>query len=346
MGAKSGLNNLKELSVDQADLLAWYLANKRELPWRKHKNNYKDPYKIWISEVMLQQTTVAAVIPYYEKFIARFPTVSALASAKEDEVLERWAGLGYYSRARNLHRSAQHLAESGFYKTAAKLLELPGFGPYTSRAVASLAFDEPVGVLDGNVIRVLSRRYGLKLNWWNGKEKKILQDLADALANTKSNSNINQGLMELGATVCTPKKPLCLLCPWKKRCVALKTDQITTLPTPRPRAAIEIWHWVLRPQFKKDQIHLTPLLKSPFLKNLHFPDSSLSKLSKKPKAFHLKHSVTKYALYISIEPPKQPPPKTLQHGKWVNLKDVKKINPTSLLTKILKFSEKNGKIKL
>ncbi len=340
MGAKNALNNLKDLLIDQANLLEWYLINKRELPWRKHK----DPYKIWISEVMLQQTTVAAVVPYFEKFIARFPNVSALATAKEEDVLEHWAGLGYYSRARNLHRSAKHLAESGFYKTAAQLIELPGFGPYTSRAVASLAFNEPVGVIDGNVIRVLSRRYGLKLDWWNGKERQILQDLSDVLANTKKNSDINQGLMELGATLCTPKKPLCLLCPWQKRCVALQTNQVALLPTPRPRAAIEIWHWILRPQFKNNQIHLTPLLKAPFLKNLDFPDSSLCKLSKKPKNFHIKHSVTKYALYISIEPPKRSHAKTLRHGKWVNLHDVKKVNPTSLLTKILKYSEKNGKI--
>ncbi len=331
------------VQTDQSDLQSWYLANRRELPWRQLKSKKKDPYKIWISEVMLQQTTVAAVVPYYEKFIARFPTLDALANADEDNVLEFWAGLGYYSRARNLHRSAQHLAKSGFYKTAAELIELPGFGPYTSRAVASLAFDEPVGVLDGNVIRVLSRRYGLKLNWWNSKEKQILQNLSDQLAATEKNSDINQGLMELGATICTPRKPLCLLCPWKRRCEALKTNQIEILPTPKPRAAVEIWHWTLRPQFKKNMIYLTPLTSAPFLKDVHFPVSHVKKLTKKPKNFHLRHSVTKYALYISIEKPDLKA-QTHKPGKWVNLKDVKKINPTSLLTKILKFTEKNGTV--
>lgn len=335
--AKNTLNVLKTLIIDQSDLINWYDQNRRELPWRKHK----DAYKIWISEVMLQQTTVAAVVPYYEKFISRFPTVHSLAKAKEEDVLEHWAGLGYYSRARNLHRSAQHLSKSGFYKTAAELIELPGFGPYTSRAVASIAFNEPVGVLDGNVIRVLSRRFGLKLEWWNTKEKHILQNLSDQLAATKKNSEINQGLMELGATVCTPKKPLCLLCPWKTRCQALKNNLIETLPLSRPRPETEIWHWILKPYIKNNEIYLTPLLTAPFLKNLHFPESQLVKLNTKPKAFHLKHSVTKYALYISI---KKPSRKTLSRGIWVKIKDIKKVNPTSLMTKILNFTEKNVKL--
>lgn len=326
------------MQKDQQELIHWYLQNRRELPWRKHK----DAYKIWISEVMLQQTTVAAVVPYYEKFISRFPTVKILAKAKEEDVLEQWAGLGYYSRARNLHRSAKLLAKSGFYQTAAQLIELPGFGPYTSRAVASIAFDEPVGVLDGNVIRVLSRRFGLKLAWWNTKEKKILQDLSDQLAATKKSSEVNQGLMELGATVCTPKKPLCLLCPWKTQCLALKNNLIEQLPLSKPRPETEIWHWVLRPHIKDKKIHLMPLAFAPFLKNLHFPESHLSKLRKKPKDFHLKHSVTKYALFISIEKPNS---KTPPAGIWVKLTEIKKLNPTSLMTKILNFTEKNVRIK-
>ena len=330
--------NKKVLNVlkDQSDLIAWYEENKRELPWRKNK----DPYQIWISEVMLQQTTVVAVIPYYEKFMKRFPTLAALAKAKENEVLEYWAGLGYYSRARNLHKAALQLATAAFPNTAAQLITYPGFGPYTSRAVASLAFSEKVGVLDGNVIRVLSRRFGLKLNWWNSKEKNILQEISDQLAQTEKNSEINQGLMELGATVCTPKKPLCLLCPWKKRCVALKEDQIALLPTPKPRLEAEIWHWILKPLIKKNKIFLTPLETAPFLKKLYFPESRVEKLKKKPKTFHIKHGVTKYSLFITIESPDKPEAtKIVPKGIWVNLSEVKKINPTSLMTKILKFTE-------
>ncbi|OFZ31690.1 MAG: A/G-specific adenine glycosylase [Bdellovibrionales bacterium RIFCSPHIGHO2_01_FULL_40_29] len=338
MAKTTVLNVLKYQHQDQSDLLHWYRQNRRVLPWRAHK----DPYKIWISEVMLQQTTVVAVIPFYEKFLRRFPTVHSLAKASENEVLEHWAGLGYYSRARNLHKAAKHLSVSGFYRTAEQLLELPGFGPYTSRAVASLAFDEPVGVLDGNVIRILSRRFGLKVEWWNNKEKLSLQKIADQLANTPDNSDINQGMMELGATVCTPKKPLCLLCPWKVRCLALKTDQVQALPLSKPRAATEIWQWTLHPQIKGSKIFLTPLSTAPFLKNVLFPVSTVEKLKKKPKNFHIKHSVTKYSLYIKIEKSK---PETRHPGQWVNLNEIKKMNPSSLMTKILKFSKNNETIK-
>ncbi|MFZ3228832.1 MAG: A/G-specific adenine glycosylase [Pseudobdellovibrio sp.] len=330
--------NSKIMARDQAELIQWYLANRRELPWRTSK----DPYRIWISEVMLQQTTVVAVIPYYEKFLARFPNLKTLASAAENEVLEYWAGLGYYSRARNIHRSAIKLSQTGFYKTANELLALPGFGPYTSRAVSSLAFSEPVGVLDGNVIRVLSRRYGLHLNWWNSKEKAILQNLSDLLAQTEMNSEVNQGMMELGATLCTPKKPLCLMCPWKSRCLALKKDQVEIIPKPKPRAKFELWQLSFNPQIKKNKIYLKPFHKGPFLKNLLFPDSQIEKLAKKPKTFDFKHNVTKYEIFVTIE---KVAIKTPADGEWVNLSDIKKINPSSLMTKILNFEEKNGRLK-
>lgn len=325
------------LVKSQQDLIEWYNQNKRDLPWRKNR----DAYRIWISEVMLQQTTVAAVIPYYEKFMKRFPTVKKLAEASEPEVLEMWAGLGYYSRARNLHKASQVLAKNGFYQTAEELLELPGFGPYTSRAVSSLAFGEKVGVLDGNVIRVLSRYYGLKLNWWENKEKEKLQKLSDALAQTEFNSEINQGLMELGATICTPKKPICLLCPWKKRCVAFENGLVETLPLPKPKSEFEIWQWTLHPVFKKDQILLAPNEATPFLKKMLFPLGQAEKLKVKPKKYDIKHGVTKYDIYISIQTKTKPQTKT---ATWVDLKQIKKVNPSSLMTKILKFIEKQNSL--
>jgi len=150
------------------ELMNWYEINKRSLPWRTNQ----DPYRIWISEIMLQQTTVVAVIPFYEKFLNNFKTVSDLAEATEAEVLKNWSGLGYYSRARNIHKAAKLLSESGFAKTAVELAELPGFGPYTSRAVSSICFEEKVGVLDGNVIRVLCRYLGLNYQWWNPQPRK------------------------------------------------------------------------------------------------------------------------------------------------------------------------------
>ncbi len=323
------------LVKDQNDLIEWYNQNKRELPWRMNR----DPYRIWISEVMLQQTTVAAVIPYYEKFMNRFPTVQKLAQSDLQDVIEMWAGLGYYTRARNIHKASQVIAEKGFSHEAHKLIELPGFGPYTSSAVASLAFGEKVGVLDGNVIRVLSRFYGLKLNWWENKEKEKLQKLSNELAQTKYNSEINQGLMELGATICTPRKTLCLLCPWKSRCVASKNNLVEQLPLPKPKPDFEIWQWTLKPILQKNKILLYPNAATPFLKQMLFPLGEAKKLKTKPKKFHLKHGVTKYDIYITIEKSKIKPP---NKGQWIELNQIKKINPTSLMTKILHHLKKEN----
>lgn len=316
----------------QNELLKWYRANKRALPWRKNR----DPYHIWISEIMLQQTTVAAVIPFYEKFMNRFPQVEDLSNASESEVLEMWAGLGYYSRARNLHKASKQIAKNGFPKKAQELLELPGFGPYTSAAVASLAFNQKIGVLDGNVIRVLSRVNGLKKKWWLPKERDQLQLLATELAQSPHNSEINQGLMELGATICTPKKPLCLLCPWKSRCVSLKSDCVDQLPLAKPKQAKEIWHWELQVDTNGTKILLQPNQATPFLANMLFPPGTAKKTLKKPAKFDIRHSVTKYEIYISVKNKKAVPD---SKSNWFELRNIKKINHSSLMTKILKKLE-------
>jgi A/G-specific adenine glycosylase len=313
----------------QKELLNWYRLNQRELPWRKNR----DPYRIWISEVMLQQTTVAAVIPYYEKFMTRFPKVEKLALASEPEVLEMWAGLGYYSRARNIHKAAKMIVEKGFPRTANELLELPGFGPYTSRAVASLAYNEAVGVLDGNVIRVLCRVHALKLKWWLPKERERLQILADELAQTEFNSEINQGLMELGATVCTPKKPLCLLCPWKKKCQSLELDTVHQLPLTKPKQAGQIWHWKMNVAVKNDKIYLEKNTSTPFLTDMMFPPGEAQEVLSKPKKFDIKHGVTKYDIYIQLQ---KKSPKSISKSNWFEISSIKKTNHSSLMTKILK----------
>jgi len=316
----------------QKELLKWYRQNRRELPWRKNR----DPYAIWISEVMLQQTTVAAVIPYYEKFMRRFPKVTDLARASEAQVTEMWAGLGYYSRARNLHRAAKEIAGSKFPSKAEELIELPGFGPYTANAVASLAFNQKVGVLDGNVIRVLSRVYGLKLKWWMPKERQKLQELSNQLAQTEDNSEINQGLMELGATVCTPKKPLCLLCPWKSKCAALQSNIVDSLPLSKPKTPGEIWHWQMTVQKDNGHIYLIPNETTPFLAGLPFPKGTAKKLSQKPAKFDIKHSVTKYEIYVQLTGSNL---QNTNKKNWIKLNEVKKHNPSSLMTKILKKIE-------
>lgn len=325
--------------TDHKKLLSWYQENKRDLPWRRSKN----PYPIWISEVMLQQTTVAAVVPYFERFLTKFPTVHALAAAPENEVLEAWAGLGYYSRARNLHKAAKKISEHGFPKKAAELLELPGFGPYTSRAVASIAHDEAVGVLDGNVIRVLSRRHGKSLEWWNTKGREELQALSDQLAEFGAAGEINQALMELGATICTPQKVSCLLCPWSKDCVARATNLVETLPLKKPRKQSEIWIWQPKVVIKKQLVALVQNNYAPFLKGQWiFPGEVLTSVQK-PKKFDVKHFITHHDIYIQIERGIETAKdlKTSQKElRWVPLNELKKVNPSSLLTKVIQSVER------
>lgn len=325
----------KTSNQDRELLITWYNANKRILPWRASK----DPYRIWISEVMLQQTTVAAVVPFYDRFMQKFPNVKALATAPLEEVYERWAGLGYYSRARNLHKAAQMFAKTGFPKTADQLIEYPGLGPYTSRAIASLAFGEQVGVLDGNVIRVLSRRYGIKSNWWETKERQKLQTIADELAQTKMNSELNQGLMELGATICTPKKVLCVMCPWKKDCVSLKKDLIEHIPLKKEKEKFQIWEWTFDVSKKADKIYLESNQETPFLKKLMLPPSKAKLVQAKPKKFHFKHNVTKYEIFVTLKT--KTTAKTAP-GLWAKCSDISKVNPTSLMKKILIHLEESG----
>lgn len=317
-----------DYKTDHKQLTQWYNKNKRSLPWRENKN----PYRIWLSEVMLQQTTVVAVIPYFEKFLQKFPTVQDLANAPEADVMEAWAGLGYYSRARNLHKAAKALAEGGFPKTAAELLELPGFGPYTSRAVASIAFGEKVGVLDGNVIRVLSRRYGLKLEWWNGKGRDHLQKISDELSLLGQADVVNQGLMELGATVCTPQKVMCMLCPWAATCVSREKNLVEKLPLKKPRKESEVWVWKPLVAIKNQKVALVQNDYAPFLKGQMIFPGEISMEKNKPKAYDAKHNITHHDIFIQITEKKSLTGKNLQ---WVDLKELKKVNPSSLLQKVL-----------
>lgn len=314
--------------LDHKQLTQWYKKNQRALPWREDKN----PYRIWLSEVMLQQTTVVAVIPYFEKFLDKFPTVESLAQAPENEVLEAWAGLGYYSRARNLHKAAKALATLGFPKTASELIELPGFGPYTSRAVASIAFGEKVGVLDGNVIRVLSRRYGLKLEWWNNKGRIQLQNISDALASLGQPDVVNQALMELGATVCTPQKVTCILCPWSASCISRDKNLIEKLPLKKPRKDSEVWVWKPTVTIKDHKVALVKNDYAPFLKGQMIFPGEISYEKNKPKDYDVKHNITHHDIFIQINRRKS---MTGKHLEWVDLKNLKKVNPSSLLQKVL-----------
>jgi A/G-specific adenine glycosylase len=208
-------------------LLDWYRRGHRELPWRASS----DPYRIWVSEIMLQQTRAQAVIPYYERFLARFPTVEALAAAREDEVLALWAGLGYYSRARNLRKAAQAaVAAGGFPRDYEAIRSLPGVGDYTAAAIASIAFGLPHAVLDGNVLRVVARVENDAADIASSRTKERFRAVAQSWLDPREAGHFNQALMELGATVCLPKNPLCLVCPLRDCCRARQEGTAAQLP--------------------------------------------------------------------------------------------------------------------
>jgi A/G-specific adenine glycosylase len=325
---KNVSNSNQAPPVLSKNILSWYHQNKRILPWRKNK----DPYSIWVSEIMLQQTTVQAVIPYYERFLNSFPDVHSLAIAPIEKILPLWAGLGYYSRARNLHKAAQIFSREGFPETFTQLLEIPGLGPYTARAISSLAFNESVGVLDGNVIRILCRVYGLKIEWWRTKERGQLQLMADQLVQGNYSSDINQAMMELGATTCTPKKPACNICPWQNKCVAFETDQVFEIPTKKERRAFEIWYWTPSIIIRKKEIALLENQKIPFLKKSLLPPGAAKKLKHKPKEYDFLHTITHHKIYVKADF------KTSQNSKsyhWFHLTKLSEVSPSSLLQKTL-----------
>jgi A/G-specific adenine glycosylase len=207
--------------ADPAVLLAWYDRHRRKLPWRALPGVAADPYRVWLSEIMLQQTTVKAVAPYFLRFVALWPTVSALADAALDDVLRQWAGLGYYARARNLHACAKVVAtEHGgvFPSREAALRTLPGIGPYTAAAIAAIAFDVPATPVDGNIERVVTRLFAVADELPAAKAE--IARLAATLTPTTRPGDFAQAMMDLGATICTPKNPACALCPWNDSCVA------------------------------------------------------------------------------------------------------------------------------
>lgn len=224
-------NSLQSVDIKsfQNDLLSWYDLNKRDLPWRQTK----DPYKIWLSEVMLQQTQVKTVIPYYERFLQKFPTVYDLAKAEEQDVLKEWEGLGYYSRARHLHEAAQRVAKE--YKGQVpqdkkRLSQLKGIGPYTTGAILSIAFNQPYPAVDGNVMRVYSRVFHIEENITHYQTRKLFEEYVYKTISKQRPGDFNQSIMELGAMLCTPRRPKCHQCPIKSHCQAYKLGIQTLLP--------------------------------------------------------------------------------------------------------------------
>lgn len=267
----------------RGQLLEWFRKYQRDLPWRRNK----DPYRIWLSEVMLQQTRVAAVIPFYERFLEHFPTIRALAAAPEAEVLRLWAGLGYYSRARNLQHAAKEIVEKHggeFPRRAEDALALPGIGSYTAAAILSIAFGARHAVLDGNVARVIARLDAVHGDLREGARWQSLQSTADGLLDPDAPSDWNQAMMELGAMICTPKSPQCLLCPVAEFCRARQLGLTEVIPEKRKKRATEEvelaaavfldekGRTLLLPPPETDRAHVTQDAVRPLISKMwHFP---------------------------------------------------------------------------
>ncbi|MEH6490189.1 A/G-specific adenine glycosylase [Hyphomonas oceanitis] len=252
-----GQMSFKELP---SRLLAWYDQNARDLPWRvlpvdRALGKRPDPYRIWLSEIMLQQTTIPHGTPYFHAFTQRWPTVEALANSRDEEVMTAWAGLGYYARARNLLKCAREVvALGGFPETEKALVKLPGIGPYTAGAIAAIAFDRQAAAVDGNVDRVFARLLALKGDW--AEAKKVIAAEVRALVPEKRPGEFAEALMDLGATVCTPTRPNCLICPLATMCAARAEGAPDTYPRKPAKAATKVRHGVAYVLLDSDEIML------------------------------------------------------------------------------------------
>jgi A/G-specific adenine glycosylase len=322
-------------------LLRWYDQHRRDLPWRETR----DPYRIWLSEIMLQQTRVAAVMDHYRMFLERFPNVHVLATASEDAVLAAWSGLGYYRRARMLHRCAQQIVEQHgglFPQGSDALLALPGIGRYTAAAVASIAFAEPTAVVDGNVERVLQRFIGVNLTTaqtWRH---------AQALLDQSRPGDFNQAIMELGATVCVPHEPRCLVCPIQKWCVT--QGEVTRTEFPSRQKKKEIWCALECRDGKRDnkaQVRLVQRAKRDSLMPgmWELPQSSeppLSSATAHWRTFRHSITVTNYTVHVlrntTLRQTPTPITPPVARGKWIAIDRIPHTPITGLTRKILKAS--------
>ena len=246
------MTSARSAAPDPEALLAWYDRHRRDLPWRARPGERADPYRVWLSEIMLQQTTVPTVGPYFARFVGRWPDVSALAAASLDEVLHQWQGLGYYARARNLHACARAVVErhgGRFPDEVAGLRALPGIGDYTAAAIAAIAFDRKAAAVDGNVERVMARAYAVTMPL--PKAKPRLRALAAALVPERRAGDFAQAIMDLGAVICTPRKPRCVLCPWRATCAAVAAGIADDLPArtekPERPQRYGVAFWLSRP---------------------------------------------------------------------------------------------------
>jgi A/G-specific adenine glycosylase len=335
----------KDLAAFRRVLLRWYDQHRRDLPWRETR----DPYSIWLSEIMLQQTRVAAVVDRYRIFLKRFPNVQTLAAASEDEVLAAWSGLGYYRRARMLHRCARQIAEQHgrcFPQNSEALLALPGVGRYTAAAIASMAFAEPVAVVDGNVERVLQRLIGTKRIGVNLTTPQIWQHAQALLAKPRP-GDFNQAMMELGATVCVPREPRCLVCPVRKWCFT--QGEVPRADPPSRQKKKQIWCALEWREGEGNGGGKVRLVQRPRKVSLMPGMWELPQSSEPPRplpasahwrTFRHSITVTSYTVHVlrntALWNPPLPDTVSGAKGKWIAIDRIPQIPITGLTRKILK----------
>ena len=322
-------------------ILQWFRENGRQLPWRETR----DPYAIWLSEIILQQTRIEQGLPYWERFMRRWPTVETLAQASEDEVLREWQGLGYYSRARNLHTAAkQVVARGGFPSTIEVLRSLKGVGDYTAAAIGSFAFDLPVAAVDGNVYRVLARHFGISTPINSTEGKKEFQALANNLIpeNSRDSGAYNQAMMDFGATQCTPSSPNCVQCPLAETCVALRECRIGELPVKERTLKIRERHLTyIYIRYKSETaLHRRPAgdiwqgLYEPLVMEDGEWKMENSQLLRKNQKHVLTHRII-YADFYLWEPEERPP---LPDGYfWIQEKDLDQYGVPRLIEKLFEL---------
>jgi A/G-specific adenine glycosylase len=334
----------------QKSLLGWYDQYKRDLPWRRTK----DPYAIFVSEMMLQQTQVKTVIPYYERFLKELPNWAALAKAKEEKVLKLWEGLGYYRRARNLQAAAQMIIaefNGQLPRTRENILKLPGVGPYSAGAVLSIAFQEPEPLVDGNVIRVFSRLFVLRGNLKTGENHQKTWDIAQSLISTKRPGDFNQALMELGATLCLSEQPQCLLCPLYAYCEGAQRGiqhELPEMPKAQETVAVPMAAFLLEKKGKvlvkkraENEKWLKGMWEFPSAEGKDLEEARL-KLEKtylvriQPKPFkEVKHQITHHKVLLSLMPAAAK--KDIKTGaslKWVDSEELKELPFSSAQNKL------------
>ena len=330
-------------------LVRWYEKNKRDLPWRKTK----DPYPIWISEIMLQQTQVKKVIPYYLRFIESFPTLKKLAKTNEDEVLKLWSGLGYYRRARNLHKGAKLVLKDFSGKIPAEwneIRKIPGIGDYTASAILSIAYGKPYPVVDGNVVRVASRVFGLRGDPHSKKFQEKIRTKLESMIIKHDPSDFNQGMMELGALICAPENPKCLVCPLKQECFAFSKNLQNELPLKAVPQKIENLFKTAVIIKNKDKFLLTKQRKSAYLNDMWlFPEVDGKdvrgfqskyglKLKLKTKLGTARHHITYRRMdYTVFAADLLNTPSRNKNFKWIKTNELSLLPHSSLTQKIAKL---------